>query len=298
MGDILDDFLDDMLSKWDPKTDLTFQYNQRGYDNMTTETAVTTGEVRLSFVNLFTPRANQPGQEPKYSTTILIPKSDMATMQRINAAIEAAAQKGVAGVWAGARPPQLKTPIWDGDGVRQNGEPFGPECKGHWVMTASSKQQQAVVDAGLSPIINQSDVYSGMYGRVNINFYPFSNSGNRGVAAGLGPVQKTRDGEALGGRISAEQAFGGNGGGVGFVPQQAPQGYEQIPPQQYGQQPGYGQAPQQGYGQQPPANQGYGQAPQQPQYGHQPQQGYGQQPPQQNIDPITGKPLGGGVWGI
>lgn len=291
---------------------------------MENTTAVTTGEVRLSFVNLFTPRANQPGQEPKYSTTILIPKSDYATMQRINAAIEAAAQKGATSIWNGARPPQLAVPIHDGDGLRPNGEAFGPECKGHWVLTASSKQQQAVVAADMSPMIDQTRVYSGVYGRVNINFFPYLNSGKKGVGAGLGPVQILRDGEPLGGRISAEQAFGGNGGGVGYAPAPGPQGWEQAAPpqQQYGQQPqqgygqpqqgygqqpqpqygqqpqqGYGQATQQGYGQQP--QQGYGQVPAQQGYGQAPQQ-YGQQPPaQQQIDPITGRPMPGGpVWGI
>lgn len=263
--------------------------------NATNSTTVTTGEVRLSFVHLFQPHANQPGQEPKYSTTILIPKTDAATMQRVHAAINAAVEKGVAGIWSGARPPQPKTPLWDGDGVRQNGEPFGPECKGHWVLTASSKQQQQVVDAQMGPVIDQTRVYSGVYGRVNINFFPFSNSGNRGIGAGLGPVQILRDGEPLGGRISAEQAFGGNGGGAGYAPAPAPAGWQQTaPPQQYGQQPPaapqYHQppaAPPQGYGQQPP--QQYGQAPQ-----------YQQPPavPPQQIDPITGKPLGGGIMGL
>lgn len=241
-------------------------------------TALTTGEVRLSFVNLFTPRANQPGQEPKYSTTILVPKTDFQTKQRLDAAIQAAIEKGVSTVWAGARPPQPKIPVYDGDGVRPNGEAFGPECKGHWVLTAGSKQQQAVVGPDLSPIIDQTRVYSGVYGRVNLNFFPYSNSGNRGVGVGLGPVQILRDGEPLGGRISAEQAFGGNGGGVGFAPAPAPNGWEQAaPPQQpqYGQQPpAYGQAP---------AQPQYGQAPAQPQYGQpQQQQPYGQQPPQHN----------------
>lgn len=280
---------------------------------MTTETAVTTGEVRLSFVNLFTPRANQPGQEPKYSTTILIPKSDVATMQRISAAIEAAAQKGTTSIWNGARPPQLANPIHDGDGLRPNGEAFGPECRGHWVLTASSKQQQAVVAPDMSPIIDQTRVYSGVYGRVNINFFPYLNSGKKGIGAGLGPVQILREGEPLGGRVTAEQAFGGNGGGMGYASAPAPQGWEQAAPPQYGQapqQPQYGQQPpappaypQQGYGQAPAPQ--YGQAPQQygqqPGYGQTPAPQYGQQPPAQppqQIDPITGKPLGGGVWGI
>lgn len=292
MGGFADNHIEQMTSgRWS-----SGKYNYGGKRHMTNQidaTTVTTGQVRLSYVHLFQPYANQPGQEPKYSVTILIPKSDFATKQRIDAAIQAAINKGVSGVWNGARPPQPKTPIWDGDGVRQNGEAFGPECKGHWVLTASSKQQQAVVDASLNPIINQSEVYSGMYGRVNLNFFPFSNSGNRGVGAGLGPVQKLADGEPLGGRISAEQAFGA---GFAQPSHQPPQGWEQAAPsQQYGQ-------PQQGYGQQPPVQPGYGQ-PQQG-YGQQPpaapQQGYAQPPapPQQQIDPITGKPLGGGVWGI
>lgn len=263
---------------------------------MDNSTNVTTGEVRLSFVNLFTPRANQPGQEPKYSTTILIPKSDTATMGRIHAAIQSAINRGVAGAWAGAKPAQPRTPIHDGDGVRPNGEAFGPECKGHWVLTASSKQPQAIVGADMSPIIDQTRVYSGVYGRVNINFFAYSNSGNKGIGAGLGPVQILRDGEALGGRISAEQAFGGAPAGAGYQQpsHQPPAGWEQAAPQ-YGQpQQGYSQpAPQQGYGQ--PPQQGYGA----PAYGQQPpvQQGYGQ-PPQQPIDPITGKPIVGGVFGI
>lgn len=214
---------------------------------MNDKTMVTTGEVRLSYVNLFQPRANQPGQEPKYSVTILLPKSDTDTFHRIQAAIQAAYEKGVVEKWNGARPP-LKTVIHDGDGVRPSGDPFGPECKGHWVFTASSKQRPEVVDAQLNPIIDQSRVYSGVYGRVNINFFPYNNSGNRGIGAGLGPVQILRDGEPLGGRVTAEQVFSA-------TPEPRPT-----------TAPTYGQNPQQSI--------------------------------TTSIDPITGKPLGGGVYGL
>lgn len=242
-------------------------------------TNVTTGEVRLSYVNLFQPRANQQGQEPKYSVTVLLPKSDTATYQRIQAAIQAAYEKGVQGAWNGARPP-LKHVIHDGDGVRPSGEPFGPECKGHWVFTASSKQKPELVDANLNPIIDQTKVYSGVYGRVNINFYPYNNSGNRGVAAGLGPVQILRDGEPLGGRVTAADAFGA---GYTQASHQPPAGWEQAaPPAGIYVPPAAPAAQPQGYGQ-PAASQ----APQQP-----------QQAPQQQIDPITGQPLGGGIYGI
>ncbi|MCL6598967.1 MAG: DUF2815 family protein [Alicyclobacillus macrosporangiidus] len=222
-------------------------------------TTVTTGQVRLSYVHLTQPYA-RPGQEPRYSVTVLLPKSDVATKQRIDAAIEAAIQEGITRVWNGVRPPMIKTPIYDGDGVRPNGEPFGPECKGHWVFTASSKQPVEIVDLSLNPIINPTEIYSGMYARVNINFFPFNQNGNRGIGCGLGPVQKVADGEPLGGRApTAQEAFG-----APMAPQPAPQ-----PAAPAYSAPVYGAA-------QPAA------APQ----------------PGQTIDPITGRPLSGGVMGL
>ena|SRR5579875_815139 len=180
---------------------------------MTKPTTLTTGQVRLSYVHLTKPYAMNPGQEPKYSVTILIPKSDVHTKQRIDAAIEAAIQDGVLSKWGGVRPALLKSPVHDGDGERLNGGPFSAECKGHWVLAASSKQPVEVVDINLNPILDQTQIYSGMYGRVSINFFAFNANGNRGIGCGLNAVQKVADGEPLGGRISAAQAFGD-----GFTP--------------------------------------------------------------------------------
>jgi hypothetical protein len=175
-------------------------------------TNVTTGEVRMSYVHLFKPYAFMPGQEEKFSVTVLLPKGDADTLARIQAAIEAAKQKGISGKWNGACPPVLPVPVYDGDGVRpSDGMPFGAECKGHWVFTASAKADYPpeVVDLRGNPIINQSEIYSGMYGRVNISFFPYAIGGKKGIGCGLGPVQKLRDGEALGGSApSAAQAFG------------------------------------------------------------------------------------------
>jgi len=225
-------------------------------------TRVTTGEVRLSYVHLFKPYALQPGQEEKFSCTVLVPKTDAATMGRINAAIEAAKAKGVSDKWNGVKPPVLSTPVYDGDGVRpSDGMPFGPECKGHWVFTASAKTDYPpeVVGADGSPIINQSEIYSGIYAYVNVNFFPYTFGSKKGVGCGLGPVMKRRDGEPLSsGSVSAAQVFGG-------APQ--PQQYAAQPQQQYVQ-------PQQQYVQQ--------------QY-VQPQQQYVQQYTAQ-VNPITGLP--------
>ena len=180
---------------------------------------VLTGECRLSYCNLTTPRAAQQGGEPKYSVTLLIPKTDVATKADIDAAIQAAANEALSKVWNGARPPQLRVPIYDGDGVRPSGVPFGDECKGHWVMTASTKNKPQVV--GIDNInceLAPSDIYSGMYARVTIRFFGYSNSGNKGIGCGLGNVMKTRDGEALAGSASASVDFAG----VGAAPAAAP----------------------------------------------------------------------------
>lgn len=180
---------------------------------------VLTGECRLSYCNLTTPRAAQQGGEPKYGVTLLIPKTDVATKADIDAAIQAAANEALSKVWNGARPPQLRVPIYDGDGVRPSGVPFGDECKGHWVMTASTKNKPQVV--GIDNInceLAPSDIYSGMYARVTIRFFGYSNSGNKGIGCGLGNVMKTRDGEALAGSASASVDFAGVGAAPAATP--------------------------------------------------------------------------------
>lgn len=175
-------------------------------------TAVTTGKVRLSFVHLFKPYAFQPGQEEKFSTTILVPKNDIETKAKIDAAMSAAIEKGIKDNWNGVRPPILNTPVYDGDGTRpSDGMPFGDECKGHWVFTASSKVDYPpeIVDVSGNRIISPSEIYSGIYARVHVNFYPYAFGGKKGIGVGLGPVQKISDGEPLGGgAVSASAVFG------------------------------------------------------------------------------------------
>lgn len=171
---------------------------------------IVTGKVRFSFVNIFKPRANQDGGEPKYSLTLLIPKTDTQTLQAINNAMEQAIQNGISTTFGGNRPPRIKMPLYDGDGVRPNGEAFGPECAGCMVMTASSLQPPSVVDINLQPVLNQAEVYSGCYGRVSLRFFSYSKNGNKGVGCGLGNVQKLADGDPLSGRTTATDDFGGS----------------------------------------------------------------------------------------
>ena len=186
------------------------------YNNIPTK--VLTGEVRLSYVNLIQPRANNndPNAEPKYSATLLIPKSAEVVYQNILSSIEAAAADAQSKIWNGVRPPILPIPIHDGDGVRENGTPYGPECKGCWVITASTKQKPQVVhQSDINTELLPQDIYSGMWGRVTINFFGYARAGKKGIGCGLGNVMKTRDDEPLSGGASAAADFAGVGQTVG-----------------------------------------------------------------------------------
>ena len=138
----------------------------------------------------------------KYSVSAIIPKSDTETIEKIKRAIEQAKKDSVS-KWGGKVPANLKLPLRDGDIDRPEDEAYADS----YFFNANSKQAPQVVDKNVQPILDQSEVYSGCYGRISVNFYGFSTNGNKGIAAGLGNIQKLRDGESLGGRTNAEDDF-------------------------------------------------------------------------------------------
>ena len=165
-------------------------------------TKVVTNEVRLSYANVWEPKSINGGTA-KYSCSIIIPKSDTETVEAINAAIEVALNEGTA-KFGGKLPPRgtLKLPLRDGDTERDD-----DAYRGCWFVNANSTTPPQVVDKYVRPITDHSEIYSGVYARVSIAFYAFNSNGNRGVACGLGNIQKTRDGEPLGGRTNAAAEF-------------------------------------------------------------------------------------------
>jgi hypothetical protein len=165
-------------------------------------TKVVTGIVRLSYANVWEP-ASINGSKPKYSVSLIIPKGDSKTIADINAAIDAAIQEGAA-KFGGKIPNKaaLKLPLRDGD-IERDDEAY----KGSYFVNANSTTAPEVVDRSLQRILDRNEVYSGCYARVSINFYAFNSNGNRGIACGLGNIQKVRDGEPLGGKTSAADDF-------------------------------------------------------------------------------------------
>ena len=167
---------------------------------------ITGPDTRWSYANIWEPKSINGGT-PKYSISLIIPKSDVKTVAKIKAAIEAAYREGESKLKGnGKSVPALstiKTPLRDGDTERPDDAAYA----GAYFINANATSAPGIVDADLNPIMTRSEAYSGAYGRASITFYAFNSSGNRGIACGLNNLQKLRDGEPLGGKASAESDF-------------------------------------------------------------------------------------------
>jgi len=175
--------------------------------NFTNPTKVITGpRTRWSYANVWDAKSIDGGT-PKFSVSLIIPKTDTATVGRIKAAIEAAYEEGEGKLKGSSKiaPPlaAIKNPLRDGDKER----PGDAAYANSYFINANSATAPGIVDADRNPIIERSEVYSGVYGRASISFYAFNSNGNRGIACGLNNLQKISDGEPLGGRARAEDDF-------------------------------------------------------------------------------------------
>lgn len=167
---------------------------------------ITGPETRWSYANVWEPKSINGGT-PKYSVSLIIPKSDTKTVEKIQSAIQAAYDEGQGKLKGNGKSVPalsvLKTPLRDGDAER----PDDPAYAYSYFINANSAAAPGIVDVDRQPIIDRSEVYSGVYGRASINFYAFNSNGNKGIACGLNNLQKVKDGEPLGGKSRAEDDF-------------------------------------------------------------------------------------------
>jgi len=167
----------------------------------TTKVKVVTGKVRFSYAHVFQPASSIEGGTPKYSVSIIIPKSDKDTIARLTKAFEDT-KAAASAYFGGAVPKNLKGGLRDGDAEKDD-----PAYANSYFINANSAQKPGVVDQDLNPIIDSSEFYSGCYGRASITFYPYNAQGSKGIACGLNNVQKLEDGEKLGGSTTAAADF-------------------------------------------------------------------------------------------
>ena len=177
-------------------------------NNVKNPTKVITGpKTVFSYLNVNEPKAPLGGGTPKYSVSLIIPKSDTVTIAKIQAAIKAAYDEGQSKLKGSSKfvpdLDSLKTPLRDGDKERKGDAAYANS----YFVNANSTTAPQIVDRSVQPILDRSEVYSGCYARVSVNFYAFNSNGNRGIACGLGNIQKVRDGEPLGGKSSAADDF-------------------------------------------------------------------------------------------
>ena len=175
---------------------------------MKNPTKVVTGKHTVfSYLNVNEPKTPMGGGTPKYSVSLIIPKSDTVTVAKIRAAIRAAYEEGQSKLKGNSKfvpdLDSLKTPLRDGDKERKGDEAYANS----WFMNANSTTKPGVVDADCQPILDTSELYSGIIGRASVNFYAFNSNGNKGIACGLNNLQKLSDGTPLGGHSRAEDDF-------------------------------------------------------------------------------------------
>ena len=171
-------------------------------------TKVITGKRTVfSYLTVNEPKTPLGGGTPKYSVSLIIPKSDTVTVEKIKAAIQAAYDEGQSKLKGSSKVvpalEDLKTPLRDGDKERKGDDAY----KNSYFINANSTTKPGVVDADRNPILDSSERYSGIIGRASINFYAFNSNGNRGIACGLNNLQKLADGTPLGGHSRAEDDF-------------------------------------------------------------------------------------------
>lgn len=173
------------------------------------ETEVITGVVRFAYTNLIRARSYGMNRRKKYGTVILLPKEDVQSKMKIDAAVFAAIQKGLSGSWNGEAPPQMRNVLRDGDEPSHDGKPPQSFFQNHFVISARNQYRPEVVDIDLMPVEDDCDVYGGMYGHALLDFYPFVNgeTGDKGVSCNILAALKTADGQYLHVRPRAREAF-------------------------------------------------------------------------------------------
>lgn len=172
---------------------------------MSAETTIIIGPVRTSFLHIWEAKAPKGSTKAVYSTQLVIDENDKKTLDKIEAAIEAAAEEGKNKL--GNTPlKKQRRPLYTG----VDEFPGDDFYKDKMYLNASNTRQPGIskkVGGKVVAIIDEDEMYSGVWVYAEINFFAYDNVGV-GIGCSLQNILKAKDGERLDGRRTAEQAFG------------------------------------------------------------------------------------------
>lgn len=181
---------------------------------LSVKTQARLANVRASFQHLLQASAFPGSDDLKYSMCALVDKGDKETIAVIEQAIKNAEAQGVEKYGDKFAKAKKHNPLHDGDAEKE-GQPGYENCI---YFNCSNRQQPRVLDALTGEVAQETDIYSGMYGTLIVNCYPYFNTAATcGVSISLMGFQKTADGEVLGGSRVSDSDFDDDDDGESFL---------------------------------------------------------------------------------
>lgn len=158
--------------------------------------------VRLSFPNIFTPKAFTEGQKPKFSASFLIdPETQSDQIKAVKDAISACATAK----WRDKVPKGLKLCLQEGDNKDYDG------YEGLMYLSASDLSRPVLVDRSKNPIVEADGIlYAGCYVNAVVDLWAQDNQYGKRINASLKAIQFVSDGEPFatgGAKVNVDEEF-------------------------------------------------------------------------------------------
>jgi len=165
---------------------------------------VVTGKCIIAHPSLFSPRPESSEIDAgKYTCMVIIKKSDSETAEKLKKAVNDA----IKAQWPDKVPSGLTKPVKDGDEKYAEDEKKYPYLKGTYYLNVKTTTRPKVFDGNVTEIIDPTEVVSGDYAKVSMNFKGFDKAGNKGVGVYLNAVQHLGRGPVVIGGGNAADDF-------------------------------------------------------------------------------------------
>lgn len=165
-----------------------------------------TPAVRINYPNFVTPRAATEGATKKYSCVIMVPKTSKEIVKAIKAKMKEVYDNNP--TILGDYDFDSLVRIYDGAKSSPNGKKYPDYYKDYYIINANNSRKPQYLDKQGAEILDiDEELYSGVWARVGLTFYPYASAGNTGIGISLDIVKKARDDEHLGSVVTEKDYF-------------------------------------------------------------------------------------------